>query len=283
MVKKITLLDGAVGTSLWAIAEKNGVEKDPVWTYNMEHPEFVLQLANEFMDAGAEIVLANTFGANGIAVSRSPYSVKDVVSTGVKLAKQARGTRNVKICLSAGPLPKLMEPYGDLEEDEVEKLYREQLSAGMEQGPDMILLQTFIDLEMMKVATRVAKEFGVPVFCSMSFLKVGKTLMGQSVTDVINGLEPMGIDAIGLNCSIGPALAVPVIREFHEKTKLPLIFKPNAGTPISSLDGKTTIPYSPDMFVSEIRPVLDIVDYVGGCCGCDATYVSVLRDELQGR
>ena len=97
MVKKITLLDGAVGTSLWAIAEKNGVEKDPVWTYNMEHPEFVLQLANEFMDAGAEIVLANTFGANGIAVNRSPYSVKDVVSTGVKLAKQARGTRNVKI------------------------------------------------------------------------------------------------------------------------------------------------------------------------------------------
>ena len=105
MKKGITLMDGAVGTSLWDKAEARGIKKDPVWRYNIEHPEIVAELAAEMADAGAEIVLANTFGANGPAVKRSSsYTAPEVVSAGVRILKEAVKGRGVKTCLAAGPL-----------------------------------------------------------------------------------------------------------------------------------------------------------------------------------
>ena len=215
MKKGITLMDGAVGTSLWDKAEARGIKKDPVWRYNIEHPEIVAELAAEMADAGAEIVLANTFGANGPAVKRSSsYTAPEVVSSAMRIAKDALRGRNVKIALSAGPLSALMEPYGDLTEEEAGEIYYEMLSAGVKEGPDLILLQTFIDLSMLRVAAAEAKKFGLPVFCCLSFERRGKTMMGNSVEDMIEELEPLGIDAIGMNCSLGPDLAIPVIKEF---------------------------------------------------------------------
>ena len=281
MKENITLMDGAVGTSLWAKAEAKGFKKDPVWRYNIEHPELIAELAVEYADAGAEIILANTFGANGPAVKRSsPYTAPEVVSAGVRAAKQALAGRNVKIALSAGPLSALMEPYGDLTEEEVAETYAEMLGAGMKEGPDLILLQTFIDLEMMRVATIEAKKFGVPVFCCLTFERKGKTMMGNSVEDMIEVLEPLGIDAIGMNCSLGPDLAVPVIREFVGKTSLPLVFKPNAGKPILAADGTTATTYSAKVFADDVEPALDFVDYVGGCCGSDPSYIRELASRM---
>ena len=281
MKENITLMDGAVGTSLWAKAEAKGFKKDPVWRYNIEHPELIAELAVEYAEAGAELILANTFGANGPAVKRSsPYTAPEVVSAGVRTAKQALAGRNVKIALSAGPLSALMEPYGDLTEEEVAETYAEMLGAGMKEGPDLILLQTFIDLEMMRVATIEAKKFGVPVFCCLTFERKGKTMMGNSVEDMIEVLEPLGIDAIGMNCSLGPDLAVPVIREFVGKTSLPLVFKPNAGKPILAADGTTATTYSAKVFADDVEPALDFVDYVGGCCGSDPSYIRELASRM---
>ena len=274
MKENITLLDGAVGTSLWAKAEARGFKKDPVWRYNLEHPEIVAELAAEYADAGAEIILANTFGANGPAVRRvSPYTAPEVVSAGVRVAKDAMRGRGVKVALSAGPLSMLMEPYGDLTEEEAAAAYAEMLEAGAKEGADLILLQTFIDLAMLRVATVEAKKFGLPVFCCLTFERRGKTMMGNSVEDMIEELEPLGIDAIGMNCSLGPELAVPVIREFVGKTSLPLIFKPNAGKPILASDGTTATAYSAKDFADGIEPALDFVDYIGGCCGSDPSYI----------
>ena len=112
-------MDGAVGTTLWGIAEANGVAKEPVWKYNVEHPEFVTELTKRYVDAGCEIILANTFGANGPAVKRSsPYTAAEVVAAGVKAAKKVLDGTGVKLCLSLGPLMQLLEPNGDKEEDE---------------------------------------------------------------------------------------------------------------------------------------------------------------------
>ena len=197
-MKKPVLLDGAVGTSLWEMAEANGVEKVPVWRYNLEHPEFVRALCERYVDAGA----------------------------------------------------------------------------------DLILLQTFIDLHLMEIATRVAVRYGLPVFCAMTFEKVGKTMFGNSVQDVIDALTPLGIDAIGMNCSLGPDLALPVIREFAEKTDLPLLFKPNAGKPILAPDGSTVTDYDAETFVREVEPALDFVDYVGGCCGTNPEYIRLLGQRI---
>ena len=278
MKRKITLMDGAVGTTLWGIAEANGVKKEPVWKYNIEHPEFVEELTRRYLEAGCEIILANTFGANGPAVKRSsPYTAADVVAAGVKAGKKVLEGTGVKLCLSLGPLMQLLEPYGDMEEDECAEIYREMLDAGVGAGADMILIQTFMDLEMMRVATVEAKKYGLPVMCSMTFEKSGKTMFGNSVQDTIDTLAPLGIDAIGLNCSLGPDLALPIIKEFSEKTDLPLLFKPNAGKPILSEDGSTAVAYTAQQFAADIKPALEYVSYIGGCCGSDAEYIKEIK------
>jgi 5-methyltetrahydrofolate--homocysteine methyltransferase len=281
MKKKITLLDGAVGTTLWGIAGENGVEKVPVWKYNVEHPEFVVELVKRYVDAGCEIVLANTFGANGPAVKRSSdYTVAEVIEGGVRAAKKALEGTDVKLCLSLGPLMQLLEPYGDMEEEECAAIYDEMLDAGVGAGVDMILIQTFMDLEMMRVATVEAKKYGLPVMCSMTFEKNGKTMFGNSVEDTIDTLSPLGIEAIGLNCSLGPDLALPIIKEFSEKTDLPLLFKPNAGKPILSSDGEAVSPFTAKRFAEEVKPALQYVSYIGGCCGSDAEYIKEIKKML---
>jgi len=281
MDRKITLLDGAVGTSLWHIAEANGVEKVPVWRYNIEHPEFVEELTGSYLDAGSRILLTNTFGANGPVVKRSSdYTVEEVITAGVEIARRVLEGTGAKVCLSLGPLTQILEPYGDLEEEECAGIYRQMLDAGMGAGSDMIMIQTFMDLEMMRIATVEAKKYGVPVYCTMTFEKNGKTMFGNSVQDTIDALAPLGIDGIGMNCSLGPDLALPIIRKFAEKTESPIVFKPNAGKPIMSDDGTTSTEYSAEQFAEDIRPALEFVDYIGGCCGSDPEYIRQIAKML---
>ena len=281
MSKKITLLDGAVGTTLWGIAEAHGEAKVPVWRYNIEHPEFVEELTANYLEAGSEIILANTFGANGPSVKRSSdYDPAQVVSAGVEITKKVLAGTGVKTCLSVGPLTEILEPYGDLEEDECRRIYDEMIKAGVAAGCDMIMIQTFMDLAMMKIAAEVAKTYGLPVFCCMTFEKVGKTMFGNSVKDTVDALAPLGIDAIGLNCSLGPDLALPIIKEFSEKTDLPIVFKPNAGKPILSSDGTTSTAYSAAQFAEDVKPALEYVSYIGGCCGSDSSYIKEIKKLL---
>ena len=255
MRENITLLDGAVGTSLWNKAEARDIAKKPVWTYNVTHPELVKELALEYLDAG------------------------EVMKAGVRILREAVGNK-AKVCMAVGPLTAMLEPYGDMEEEECQEIYEEQIGAGMEEHPDSIMLMTFMDLEMMRIATTVARQYAVPLFCSMTFEKHGKTLMGNSVQQIIDTLVPMGIDVIGMNCSLGPDLAMPIIREFSEKTKMPLMFKPNAGKPIVGAGGEVTTGYDATTFVNDILPAVDFVDYIGGCCGSDPGYIRALKSAL---
>lgn len=275
MTNRITLLDGAVGTSLWELADKHGIKREAVWKYNMEHPELVTELHNSMLSAGAEIILANTFGANPPMVKRlSSWSTEQVVTRGVELALAARDQAGsgAKVAVSCGPLSELMEPYGDLKEDEARAYFEEQIGSGIRAGGEMVMVQTFIDLEMARVAVEVAKGYGVPVFCTLSFEKTGKTMMGQGVAQVCEVLAAAGADAVGMNCSLGPELAVPVIAMFREHTDLPLVFKPNAGMP-----GQTT---DPVLFARTVAPAAEYVSYIGGCCNCNADYVTALKKEL---
>ena len=136
-----------------------------------------------------------------------------------------------------------------------------------------------MDLDMMQIATDVAKQYHVPVFCSMTFTEFGATLMGNTVDQIVGTLEPMGIDAIGLNCSLGPDKALPIIKQFKETTSLPTLFKPNAGKPITNGQEESK-PYTPEQFAKEFVPAFDYSDYVGGCCGTNATYLAAIKNEL---
>ena len=278
------LLDGAVGTTLWHLADAAGVKREPVWKYNIEHPELVSELHRRYVEAGAQIMLTNTFGANRQMVTRSsPYKVSDVVRSGVKLAKEAVKGTNVKLAAACGPLKDFMEPYGDLEEEEVEDMFTELIGSAVDEGVDMVMVQTFLDLDSALVACRVAKKLNMPLFCTLTFEKTGKTLMGNSVEKVCKALEDVGADGVGMNCSLGPNMALPIISEFRKHTKLPLVFKPNAGLPITSTTGDTTAPYTAEMFVEEVRPAFDFVSYIGGCCNTDDEYVRLLARALEER
>ena len=280
MNDRLVLLDGAVGTSLWEKAERRGMAKVPVWNYNVTCPEIVKELAQEYLEVGSQIILTNSFGANGPTVKRaSKFSVAEVVGSSVRLTREAVGGK-AKVCLAIGPLSAMLEPYGDMEEDECREIYIEQIGAGMAEKPDCIMLMTFMDLEMMRIATTVAKEYDVPVYCSMTFEKHGRTLMGNTVQQIVDTLVPMGIDAIGMNCSLGPDLALPIIREFREKTEMPLLFKPNAGKPIVAASGETK-PYDAETFTREILPAADFVTYIGGCCGSNPEYIKALKAALE--
>lgn len=275
MNKNIILMDGAVGTSLWAKAD----DKVPVWRYNIENPKIVSELHGEYIAAGSQIILANTFGANATTVGKTEYSVEQVVSAGIRLAKEAAAGTDVKVAFSTGPLTGLLEPYGDITEEDAEKYYREQFAAAMSEKPDIIYVQTFIDIEMMKIALSEAQKYDAQIFCSMSFEPVGKTMMGNSVKDMIEAIKPYRVDAVGLNCSLGPDTALPIIRSFKDYTDLPLIFKPNAGKSTVS-HGVSESAFGKELFVKDILPAADFVTYIGGCCGSDPAYIKLLAEKL---
>ncbi len=274
----IILMDGAVGTSLWAKTDN----KVDVWRYNLENPVIVQELVNEYIEAGSQMVFTNTFGANRYAVKRQGFEVEQIVPEGVRLVKEAAAGR-AEVVMSAGPLPFLMEPYGDLTEEQTYEAYDEMFAAGVPQGPDGILLQTFMDADMLHIAAKAAMKYDLPIYAMMTFTEVGKTMMGHSVEYFVDVMKDVPLAGIGLNCSLGPEKAVPVIRSFRDYTDLPLMFKPNAGKPILQ-EGVQTVQYDIPTFVEDCMPALECgVRYIGGCCGSDPGYIRALRDRIFGK
>ena len=134
-------------------------------------------------------------------------------------------------------------------------------------GADSIALETFMDLEMLRIAVEAAKPFGLPLMCSMTFEKRQRTMMGDTIEKICASMEEAGAMAVGMNCSYGPVKALEIIKSFSEKTSLPLYYKPNAGM------GED---YSAEQFAREVEPALELVSFVGGCCGCDESYIKEL-------
>lgn len=278
MNKDLVLLDGAVGTSLWEKAE----DKVPVWRYNVEKPEIVSELIKEYYDAGSKIILANTFSANGSSVAESGYTVEQIVSSAMDIAHDALDGTDAKIALSVGPLTGLLKPFGNISDAEAEEIFTEQIEVGVKGKPDVIFLQTFMDLKMMQIAAKIARKHDIPLFCSFSFVKSApgkgaRTMMGNSIDKILEGLKEFKPDAVGMNCSVGPELALPVIQEFSEKTEIPLIFKPNAGKP--TLEGGSQFDF--EVFAEDIAKAANIpgVKYIGGCCGSNPKYIQALREK----
>ncbi len=270
MKEKIVLMDGATGTRLWALAEAAGFEKAPVWTYNLTHPELVAQVAAEYIAAGSTLLCSNTFAANGPEVARVPgMTVGEVVAAGVRIAKEAAARTDVRVALDVGPLSAMLEPFGPTTPEQAAACFAELLGAGVDAGADCIFLETFTSLEMLSIALAEAKRFPLPVLCSMSFDRSGRTMMGDSVADICETLERGGAAAVGLNCSFGPAAAVPVIRDYAAHTALPLILKPNADVGAAE-------------FAETLAPALPLVAYAGACCGSGPDYIREIAKRLAG-
>lgn len=280
MKKDILLLDGANGTCLWSKTGDNG----PVWRFNKLFPDSVKELAEEYIDAGSDFVLSNTFSANRPSIE--PYdgfTVEEVVREGVILAKDAAKGR-AKVLLDIGPLTGLLIPFGKIAKEEARECFAEMIKYGVMEQPDGIFLETFMDLEMLKIACEEAVKYDVPLLCSMSFTKYnpkkgGRTMFGNTPKQIAEALSEFRPEAIGLNCSEGPEETFPIIKEYGEVTDIPLIYKPNAGKP--KVEGGSEVDYSD--FAEEVSKAAEIpgVKYIGGCCGSSPLYIKALAEKLR--
>ena len=282
MKEDIILIDGGVGTSLWEKVE----DKVPVWRYNIEKPAIVLELHREMAEAGAKYVLANTFGANRLAMKGTDYTVPQIVSKAMELAHDALDDTEAKISLAMGPLTGLLKPFGPISPEECYDIYKEMAEAGLAGKPDAVYIQTFLDLEMARIAAKAVRDTdpGIPLMISLTFTKSSpkkgpRTMMGNSVPQIIDGLREFDPMAIGLNCSSGPEDALPIIKAFSDHSDIPLVFKPNAGKPM--MEGGSEVDF--DDFAEEVVKAAEYpgVKYIGGCCGANAKYIAALRSKLE--
>ena len=277
--KKLLLLDGAMGTVLQQRGLPPGGQPELL---NLTRPELLTSIYQEYIAAGSQVIYANTFGANRLKLSRTGRGVDEIVASAVTVARQAAAGTDTLVALDIGPLGELLEPMGSLSFERAYDCFREMAEAGERAGADLAVIETMTDLYEAKAALLAVKEnTRLPVFVTMSFDESGRTFTGCTVASMARTLEGLGADAIGLNCSLGPDLLAPLLRELCENTRLPVIAKPNAGLP-DPVDGHYDM--SPEEFAAALLPCLEAgVTIFGGCCGTSPEYIRRLKEALEGR
>ena len=272
-MRNITILDGAMGTMLQKQGLKLGKKPELVC---LEHPAAVTAIHRQYAEAGANILYANTFGANRLKLRDTGHSVEEVISVAIGCARDgARGT-GAKVALDIGPLGQLMRPMGTLTFDQCYDLFREMCVAGESAGADLIAIETMMDLAEARAAVLAAKEnTKLPVIVTMTFEESGRSFLGCDVGAAGMVLEGVGADAVGINCSLGPDRMLPALQRLAAHTSLPLVVKLNAGLPDPET-GEYSL--SPDQYAALLEPVMELpVAFLGGCCGTSPDYIRAVK------
>lgn len=278
----LVCLDGGMGTML----QKSGLlpgELPERW--NITHPEKITDIHRQYFDAGSNIVNTNTFGAN--CLKFSDEELEEIIKSAVKNAEKAKetsnGTQEKFIALDIGPLGRLLKPYGDFDFDEAVKCYAKTVKIGAKYGVDLIFIETMNDSLDTKAAVLAAKENSdLPVFVSNAYGDDGCLMTGASPVAMVAMLEGLGADAIGANCSLGPAELRGVVSEYLKYSSLPVLLKPNAGLP-KSVDGKTVYDVLPEEFSDLMcEYVKSGIRIFGGCCGTNPEYIGKTVQKTKG-
>ncbi len=271
------LFDGAMGTMLQEKGLKGGELPEG---YNIHSPEIVYEIHKKYIEAGADVVTTNTFGANRLKLKNSPYSVEQVIKEAVKIAKKASGDKLV--ALDIGATGQMFQPFGTLSFNDAYDIFKEQVIAGREAGADIILIETISDLYEARAAILAAKENSdLPVFCTMTFQENMRTLMATDPMTMVEVLEGLGVDVLGVNCSLGPKQLQPIIDKILDRATIPVMIQPNAGLP-KLVDGETVYDLTAPEFAEEIRYMAEKgVTVFGGCCGTDPEFIKAVKDNLR--
>ncbi|MDE6091659.1 MAG: homocysteine S-methyltransferase family protein [Ruminococcus sp.] len=273
--KRFVFLDGGMGTML----QSHGIKTEHIpELLNITNPEAVMNIHHMYVEAGADIVYANTFGANRFKLENSGYSVEEIVQAGVKNARSAVGEKSL-VALDIGPIGQLLEPSGTLRFENAYEVYKEIVLAGSE--ADVIVIETMTDLYEVKSALLAAKENSEkPVFVTMTFEENMRTFTGVSPECMVAVLEGLGADAIGVNCSLGPEELFPVLDKICSLTYLPIIAKPNAGLP----DPVTNLfnVGAEEFAESAVKLAGAGVTIFGGCCGTTPEHIRQMIKKLDG-
>ncbi|MCI8582524.1 MAG: dihydropteroate synthase [Dorea sp.] len=283
--KELLFFDGGMGTLLQERGLKPG-ELPEVW--NIEHTEEVFDIHRQYFEAGSDMVLANTFGANALKFHSDEYELEDIVTAAVVSAKEGANFgvhdgREVYVALDVGPTGKLLKPMGDLSFEDAYAAFAETMRYGEEAGADLIHIETMSDTYEVKAAVLAAKEnTKLPVFVTMIFDEKGKLLTGGDVPGVVALLEGLRVDALGMNCGLGPEQMIPILKEVRKYTSLPIIVKPNAGLP-KQKDGITYYDVEPERFAETMQKLVELgACVIGGCCGTTPEHIRAMTSACRG-
>ncbi len=287
--KKLLFFDGGMGTLLQERGLKTGEIPE---TWNILHPDVIKQIHKEYLLAGSNIISANTFGVNAFKCKALDYSVDELVSTGIRLTKEAISEVRTELsdmkaplysALDIGSIGKLLKPFGEITFDEAYDTFQEIVVAGDKAGADLILIETVSDSYEIKAAVLAAKEnSSLPVIVTMIFDENGKLLTGGDVASVTAMLEGLGVDAIGFNCGLGPEQMKNLLPQLTECCSLPIVINPNAGLPVV-VNGQTVYNIAPDAFAESVKTLVELgASVVGGCCGTTPAHIKKVVELCKG-
>lgn len=274
MKNNFVFLDGGTGTLL----QRQGLlpgELPERW--NITHSEQIIDIHRQYFDAGSNIVNTNTFGANCLKFGDT--ELEEIIIAAVVNAKKAReissSTQEKFIAIDIGPLGRLLKPYGDFDFDDAVAAYAKTVKIGAKCGVDLIFIETMNDSLDTKAAVLAAKENSdLPIFVSNAYGEDGCLMTGASPASMVALLEGLGVNAIGANCSLGPAQLKGVVEEYLKYSSLPVLLKPNAGLP-KSVDGQTVYDVTPEEFSDIMKTYArDGIRILGGCCGTSPEYIA---------
>lgn len=276
--KRILFFDGGMGTLL----QEQGLQAGELpETWNLKNPEPIIQIHKAYLAAGADIILANTFGANRFKYGED---LEKIVTAGVANAKKAVAESGKKayVALDIGSTGKLLKPMGTLDFEEAVGVFAEIIRVGEKAGADLILTETMSDTYELKAAVLAAKENStLPIMATVIFDESKKMLTGASPQVVVSLLEGLGVDALGINCGLGPKQMKEIVKELLKYASIPVIVNPNAGLPRSE-NGKTVFDVGAEEFAEDMEEIVTMgAWFAGGCCGTTPAHIQAMVEKCK--
>lgn len=276
--KRILFFDGGMGTLL----QEQGLQAGELpETWNLKNPEPIIQIHKAYLAAGADIILANTFGANRFKYGED---LEKIVTAGVANAKKAVAESGKKayVALDIGSTGKLLKPMGTLDFEEAVGVFAEIIRVGEKAGADLILIETMSDTYELKAAVLAAKENStLPIMATVIFDESKKMLTGASPQVVVSLLEGLGVDALGINCGLGPKQMKEIVKELLKYASIPVIVNPNAGLPRSE-NGKTVFDVGAEEFAKDMEEIVTMgAWFAGGCCGTTPAHIQAMVEKCK--
>lgn len=277
---KCLVADGAMGTMLFERGVKGGQAPESI---NLERPEILEDIARAYLDAGAEVLQANTFGASELKLSSHSLAdrTEEINRKAVDAVRKVAGD-GAFVAASCGPSGKLLVPYGDTEPEVIYESFLRQLKAVIEAGVDVVSVETMTDLAEASLAVKAARSVSsaIPIIATMTFDPGPRgffTVMGVSIEKAAAGLEEAGAAVVGSNCGNGIEKMIEIAREFKKVSTLPIIIQSNAGMP-ELRGGVPVYPESPEFMAEQAKALVDMgVAVIGGCCGTTPEHTRALR------
>lgn len=276
----VLILDGAMGTMLQERGLKAGQSPEEL---NLTMPDVVASVHRDYVLAGADIIITNTFGGSRLKLQH--YGLEDrlteINAAAVKIARKEAGSK-VYVGASIGPTGQFIEPVGEISFDDMKNVFREQAQAVVEAGADLISLETFLDIKECRAAIIGIREISttIPIIAMLTFDDNGRSVLGTTPQAAAITLTAAGADIVGSNCGLGVDGIYDILRQMREVTHLPLISQANAGLP-KLLDGVTVFPGTPEEMIAYHQRMLGLgVRVIGGCCGTTPKHINVMKQAV---